>query len=104
MRSIRAGKFQPNIQYLTKLANWLFTVGHYQYVRWISVHLRDKMTLPHLHLHMLAGLMEGHFTVTKMSHWFSNLAIDQTYEQHNVVVKDDGTESRCPAEVAVQRT
>ena len=48
--------------------------------------------------------MEGHFTVKKTSHAFSNLAIDQTYDQHNVVVKDDGGAiglTECPA--ALQR-
>ena len=47
---------------------------HYHYVRWVSVHLRDMMTLSHLHPHMLAGFLEGHFTVKKTSHVFSNMA------------------------------
>ena len=34
--------------------------------------------------------MEGHFTVNTTTRMFSNLAIDQTHDQHNAVVKDDG--------------
>ena len=48
--------------------------------------------------------MEGNFTVKKTRHAFSNLAIDQTYDQHNVVVKVDGGAvglTECPA--ALQR-
>ena len=31
---------------------FFFTYNHYHYVRWVSVHLRDMMTLSHLHPHM----------------------------------------------------
>ena len=68
------------------------------------------MTQSHLHPHMYAGFMEGHIIVKKTRHAFSILAIDQTYYQHNAVVKDDGgavglTECPCcPEYVDVQRT
>ena len=39
-------------QSLTKLVHWFFTFYHYQYVRWISFHLRDVTTLSHLHPYM----------------------------------------------------
>ena len=45
MRSIRAGNFTLYIQSLTKHVHWFFTVDHYHYVRWISVHVREVMTL-----------------------------------------------------------
>ena len=35
-------------------------------------------------------LPKGHFTVNKTTHMFSNLAIDQTHDQHNAVAKDGG--------------
>ena len=44
--------------------------------------------------------MEGHIIVKKTSHAFSILAIAQTYDQHNAVVKDDGGAdclTECPA-------
>ena len=39
---------------------------------------------------MQAGFLKGHFKVNKTTHMFSNLAIDQTHDQHNAVVNDDG--------------
>ena len=77
-------------QSLTKLVYWFFTYDHDQYVRWVSVHLRDMMTLSPLHPYMQAEFLKGHFIVNKTTHMFSNLAIDQTHDQHNAVVKDDG--------------
>ena len=40
MRPIWAGNFslQEYIQSLMKLVHWFFTVDHYPYVRWLSVH------------------------------------------------------------------
>ena len=49
MRSIRAGNFTLYIQTLTKFVHWFFTFDHYHYVLWISVHIREVMTLSHLH-------------------------------------------------------
>ena len=49
VRSIRSGNFPPYTQSLTKLVHWFFTYDHYHYVIWVSVHLRDMMTLSHLH-------------------------------------------------------
>ena len=62
------------------------------------------MTLSHLHPHIYAEFLKGHFTVKKTSRTFSNLAIDQAHDQHNAVVKEDGGAvglTECPA--ALQR-
>ena len=43
--------------------------------------------------------MKGYFTINKI-HVFSNLAIDEPYDQHNAGVKDDGGAvglTECPA-------
>ena len=52
MQLIRAGNFTLYIHTLTKCVHWFFTFDHYHYVRWISVHLREVMTLSHLHPHI----------------------------------------------------
>ena len=93
MRSIRAGNFTLYIQTLTMLVHWFFTFDHYHYVRWISVHIREVMTLS-------PGFLKGYFPVNMTSHVFSNLAIDKPYDQHNAGVKDDGGAvglTECPA-------
>ena len=90
VRSLRTANFQLYVQSLTKLVPWFFSLDHFNYSRWISVHLRDMVTLVHLHPNIYAEFMMGHFTVRKTDHSFSNIAIDQAHEQNNAVVKNDG--------------
>ena len=62
------------------------------------------MALSHLHPDIPTYFVNGHFTVKKTSHAFSNLDIDQAHEQNNAVVNDDGGVvglTECP--VALQR-
>ncbi len=90
VRSIRTGNFKLYVQSLTKLVPWFFSLDHFNYSRWISVHLRDMITLSHLHPQIYEEFLKGHFTVQKTNHSFSKSAIDQAHEQNNAVVKDDG--------------
>ena len=89
VRSIRTGDFELFVQSLTELVPWFFSLDHYNYSRWISVYLRDMVTLSHLHTQVYEEFMAGHFTVQKTNH-FSTIAIDQAHEQNNAVVKGDG--------------
>ncbi len=90
VRSIRTANFQLYVQSLTKLVPWFFSLDHFNYSRWISVHLRDMVTLAHLHPNIYTEFVMGNFTVRKTDHSFSNIAIDQAHEQNNAVVKNDG--------------
>jgi len=90
VRSIHLGDFQLYVQSLTKLIPCFFSLDHFNYSRWISVHLCDMVALSHLHPEMYQEFMKGHFTVQKTKHAFSKIAIDQAHEQNNVVVKNDG--------------
>lgn len=67
-----------------------FALDHFHYARWISVHIRDLVSLPQWHPLIYTEFLKGHFTVKKTNHSFSRLAIDQAHEQNNAVVKDDG--------------
>ncbi len=89
VHSISLGDFQLYVQSLTKLIPWFFFLDHFNYSRWISVHLRDVVALSHLHPEIYQKFMKGHFTVQKTKHAFSKFAIDQAHEQNNAVVKDD---------------
>ena len=92
VHSIRTGNFNLYVQSLTRLVPLFFSLHpfHFNYSLWISVHVRDMMTLSHLHSSIYAEFMKGHFTVQKTDSSFSNIAIDQAHEQHNCIVKDDG--------------
>ena len=90
VRSIQTANFQLYVQSLTTLVPWFFSLDHFNYSRWISVHLRDMVTMKHLHLNIYLEFMMGNFTVKKAEQFFSNIAIDQAHEHNNAVVKSDG--------------
>ena len=82
VRSIRSGNFPPYTQSLAKLVHWFFTYEHYHYVRWVSVHLRDIMTMAHLH----PTCKQDSWRDTSRSR--RRVMCFQTW-QHNAVLKDD---------------
>lgn len=69
---------------------WMFALDHTNYSRWLSVHIRDMMTLGDKHPDVLAELHSGNFVVHKTSNKFSAIAIDQCHEQNNAMVKGSG--------------
>ena len=56
----------------------------------MSVHLRDMQNLETNHPNIYLEFQRSHFTVSKSDRHFSNIAIDQTHEQLNAVIKGDG--------------
>ena len=90
IRSIREGNFQLYVESLTQIMPWMFALDHTHYSRWLSVHIRDMMTLADRHPAVLAEFMSGHFVVHKTSNQFSAMALDQCHEQNNAMVKGSG--------------
>ena len=68
----------------------MFALDHTHYSRWLSVHIRDMMTLADRHPAVLAEFRSGHFVVHKTSNQFSAMALDQCHEQNNAMVKGSG--------------
>ena len=90
IRSLREGNFQLYVESLTQIMPWVFALDHTHYSRWLSVHIRDMMTLAEKHPHVLAEFKSGHFVVHKTSNKFSAMALDQCHEQNNAMVKGSG--------------
>ena len=90
IRSIREGNFQLYVESLTQIMPWMFALDHTNYSRWLSVHIRDMMTLSDMHPDILAEFQSGNFVVHKTSNKFSAMAIDQCHEQNNAMVKGSG--------------
>ena len=90
IRAIRKGDFMLYVQSLSKLVPHFFTFDQYNYARWVSVHLRDMVTLSERHPQIFAEFKSGKFTVRKTCHAFSRIATDHAHEQNNADVKDDG--------------
>ena len=45
LRSQRQQNFVPNVESLGKIIPWMFALDHYNYARWMTVHVRDLLTL-----------------------------------------------------------
>ena len=84
VRSIREADFLFYIEVLANIVPWIFALGHTHYARWISVHLRDMITLKDTHPDVHGQFLKGIFAVKKTTHTFSAIAID--HEQNNKLV------------------
>ena len=90
VRSIREADFLLYIEALFKIFSWFFALDHAHYSRWVPIHLRDRVSLKHLHHHVYAEFLKGNLVVKKPKRAFSAVAIDQAHEQNNASVKGDG--------------
>ena len=67
-----------------------FALNHYNYARWVSVHLFDFVNLQLSHPDVYGNFMNGFFTFNKSCSEFSNMALDQIHEQNNDLIKGVG--------------
>ena len=65
VRSIREANFELYISTLIDLMPWFFALDHLNYARWLSVHIRDMITLDDKHPNIAQRFKEGKFTVRK---------------------------------------
>ncbi|KAI0236903.1 hypothetical protein LSAT2_012549 [Lamellibrachia satsuma] len=72
-----------------KLATWFFAMDRTHYSRWVSFHMRDMIRLKDTHPSVYRQFAQDHFTVPKTGHT-SSMALHQTHEQLNEVIKGDG--------------
>lgn len=86
VRSHRENNFQLYLEVLESLMFMFFALDHYNYSRWVSVHVRDMKSLPA----SVKADLEKHWVVVKGSRRFSAIPIDQTHEQENAKVKGKG--------------
>ena len=73
-----------------KIIPWMFALDHNHYARWMTVHVRDLLTLEVNSHSTHAEFLKGNFVTQKTAHKFSALAHDQVHEQLNAMVKGDG--------------
>ena len=90
VRSLRESDFDLYVEILSKLIPWFFALDHVNYARWASVHMRDMISLEHMHPEVVEDFRNGGFTVRKSQRPFSAMAIDQAHEQNNATLKEDG--------------
>ena len=89
IRSFREGNFELCRYALYEMIPYFFANDNVNYARWIPIHLRDMMVLEEQHPDVASEFHKGNFVIHKSRRDFSVMAIDQTYEQNNAVIKGD---------------
>ena len=87
LHSIREKHFHLYLLSTKKLIKSYFTLDHYPYARWLSVHLYD---LVQLHINcpdVYVAFVSGIFCFDKTTRPFSSMAPDQLHEKNNRVIK-----------------
>ena len=90
IQSLREGKYPLYIASLRKLIRWYFALDHYNYGRWLSVHIYDLLTLPQYWPQLHKFFMDGYFIFQKTDRQFSLMVLHQIHEQNNAVMEAMG--------------
>ena len=75
---------------LDEIADWVFILDHYNYARWLPVHVRDMTNVRVKHPALYRQFADGFFTIAKMQNPFAMIGFDQTHEQQNKELKMHG--------------
>ena len=87
IRAQRNTDFSLYFECLQHLAPLFFSTDHLKYARWVSIYIQDLKELPET---IYKEFKEGNFVVKRSSKRFSVIAIDQSHEQMNKIVKSSG--------------
>ena len=90
IRSLRESNFQLHLAVLRYLLAWHFSLDHYNYSRWLSVHFFDLLHLETNSPDIFNHFSNGFFTFQKTMSEFSCIALDQVHEQNNTIIKGIG--------------
>ena len=90
IRTIREGSFKLVVSCLRDISPWIFALDHIHYVRWLTVHVAELLSLEAENREIFESFVNGYFTISKSRRTFSKLAIDQVHEQNNKLVEVDG--------------
>ena len=69
---------------------YIFAFNHYNYTRWLTIHVGDLMKLELVCLNVYKEFCSGNFVVRKAISHFSAIALDQALEQNNAIIKGVG--------------
>ena len=69
---------------------YIFAFNHYNYSRWLSVHVHDLMKLPVTCPQLYKEFCSGNFVLQKTDNPFSAIALDQGHKQNNAIIKGAG--------------
>ena len=66
---------------------WFFSLDHYNYARWLSVHFFDLLSVENSLPDTYQNFKDRHFSFQKPNREFLSIAVDQIHEQNNAVLK-----------------
>ena len=84
---MREGNFELFVKILILLVIWFFIFDHYNYARWLSVHIQDLLSLPITCPQLYQEFERGNFVVEISSREFSRIDYDQAHKQSNKTIK-----------------
>ena len=87
IRALRESNFELYVVSLKSLMKWFLALDHYNYARWVSVHLFDLLSPENSFPDVYQNFKDGHFSFQKSNREFSSIALDQVHEQNNAVLK-----------------
>ena len=68
----------------------MFSLDHYNYARWLPVHIYSMVTLEDIHPDVYEQFTNGFFTTQKSNRKFSHIGLDHNHEQINAKIKGVG--------------
>ena len=86
VRAHREKDFNLYIETLENLTGFFFALDHYNYARWLPIHIRDMKSLPATFF----TDFKQHWVVSETKNRFSSMPLDQSHEQENAKVKGKG--------------
>ena len=81
VRSVRERNFNLYVRVLNSPMKYIFALNHYNYARWLSLHVDDLLKLEYTCPDVYKEFCNGHFVISKTENPFSSIAIDQAHEQ-----------------------
>ena len=83
VRSIRTGDLFLYEKSWDEIVGWAFILDHYNYARWLPVHVRDMMNVRVKHPYLYRQFADGFITIARRQNPFSMIGFDQNHEQQN---------------------
>ena len=73
-----------------KISPWMVALDHYNYARWLPVHINEMSQLQQNHPDVYEEFLKGIFSVQKSNRKFSRIAADQNHDQITAKIKGVG--------------
>ena len=79
IRALRKSNFELYVVSLKSLKKWFFALDHYNYARWLSVHLLDLLSLENSLPRIYQNFKDRHFPFQKSNRNFLALPFNQVH-------------------------